>query len=113
MINLEVDEGYAFDYLAILAVKKERIDGQREKFHECARNLRMQVGRDLWDVIVASEEYENLIEENRKTFDAVDQARYGSIGAKEVDECNMKRYQAKVAFQKRFFPQKEITEAKN
>ena len=40
---------------------------------------------------------------NKKTFDAVELARYGSITAKEVDNANMERHHAKVVLQKRFF----------
>ena len=49
---------------------------------------------------------------NNKTFDAVEKARYGGdITAKEVDDCNMERYHAKVALQKEFF-NGEIVERK-
>ena len=37
-----------------------------------------------------------------ETFDAVERARYGEISAKEVDDCNMLRYNAKINLQKAF-----------
>ena len=44
-----------------------------------------------------------MVEVNKKTFNAVEKARYGDISAKEVDNCNMERYNAKKDFQNTFF----------
>jgi len=44
-----------------------------------------------------------MVSVNKKTFDAVELARYGNISAKEVDSANMERHYAKIALQKRFF----------
>jgi hypothetical protein len=102
MIDLSVDECYAFDYLSILEVKKN-ISLQHEiSFIKCCNKLKQQLGYQ-YDIIIASEEYEHLLKSNKKTFDAVEKARYGTISAKEVDDCNMERYHAKMALQKRFF----------
>ena len=105
MINLNVDEGYAFDYLSILEVKFENINNPEtsECFESCKSFLRSQVGADLFDSIYKSKEYIECKKANQMTFHAVDKARYGNISAKEVDDCNMKRYNAKINLQKKFF----------
>ena len=53
--------------------------------------------------IIRSKEYQNMIEANQITFNAVEKARYESITAKEVDEANMLRYKRKLELQKKFF----------
>jgi len=108
MISIIVDEGYAYDYLCILSVK-----GNNYEYHDNIYNIiKLQVGEDLHYKIMASDEYVNLWEANKKTFDAVERARYGEISAKEVDECNMERYRSKIALQNKFFPQKKVEEIK-
>lgn len=53
-----------------------------------------------------------MVKVNQKTFDAVDKARYGKITAKEVDDCNMERYNAKQRFRNKFFPESNALEFK-
>ncbi len=103
MINLCVDEAYAFDYLSILQIKNGRSEQAKQAWQNCYNYLRAQMPNDLFDQIINSQEYENMLFVNRKTFDAVELARYGNITAKEVDNANMERHQAKVILQKRFF----------
>ena len=105
MINLNVDEGYAFDYLSILEVKFENINSPEtfESFESCKTFLKSQISSGLFDLIYESKEYHECKVANQLTFDAVEKARYGNISAKEVDDCNMKRYNAKINLQKRFF----------
>lgn len=108
MISIIVDEAYAYDYLCILSVKENNWE-----YHDSTYNIiKLQVGEKLHYEIIASEEYAKLWEANRKTFDAVEQARYHDISAKEVDECNMERYRCKIALQNKFFPQKKVEETK-
>ena len=103
MINLLVDEAYAFDYLSILHVKKEFNPKVVDNWRKCFLHLEEQVSKDLMDKIINSEEYLNMIEANKITFNAVEQARYGNITAKKVDEANMLRYKRKLELQNRFF----------
>lgn len=115
MINLSVDECYAFDYLAILKVKNQKYPSTEAEFAivDCCFNLFQQIGMSKVHRVLDSQEFEDLEEANRKTFDAVELARYGEITAKEVDDCNMERYNAKVALQKRFFPESKQVETKS
>lgn len=106
MINLSVDEAFAFDYLSILHLKVLNDLGNQDKFNtyvNCAENLVNELGHEPFQQIIQSNEYKSLHKANEDTFQAVDKARYGSITAKEVDECNMLRFKAKQALQKRFF----------
>ena len=103
MINLKVDEAYAFDYLAILEVKKNNDELQAGVWLDCIKNLSSQFDNEKWQELLDSVEYKKMIEVNQKTFEAVEKARYGEISAKEVDDYNMQRYNAKKQFQKVFF----------
>jgi hypothetical protein len=103
MINLCVDEAYAFDYLSILQIKSGRSEQAKQAWQNCYNYLKAQLPNDLFIQIINSQEYENVLSVNKKTFDAVELARYGNISAKEVDSANMERHYAKIALQKRFF----------
>lgn len=111
MINLSVDEAYAFDYLAILEIKKDLNPSTQNSWLLCTNFLKDQLG-DLLETIILSSEYQNLLSINQDVFNAVDSARYGQISAKEVDNKNMQRYYAKKALQEKFFPTKLLTEYK-
>lgn len=111
MINICVDEAYAFDFLSILEIKKNRSEQAMINWHNCFNYLKAQLPSDLFTLIINSHEYRNMIEINQMTFDAVEKARYGNISAKEVDDVNMERHHAKIALQNKFFPNK-ITEYK-
>lgn len=112
MINLSVDEAYAFDYLSILHVKSYHSEGAVRAWEKCHEFLGAQIDNQLWNSIIESEEYENLKKANQTVFNAVEKARYGNISAKEVDESNTERYRSKVKFQEKFFPKNKISETK-
>jgi hypothetical protein len=103
MINLLVDEAYAFDYLSILHVKKNINPESQLNWENCFSYIREQIGDRKMSEIIHSKEYQNMIEANQITFDAVEKARYGSITAKEVDDANMLRYNRKCELQKKYF----------
>lgn len=114
MITLPVDEGYAYDYLAILQVKvNKNVANSGNAFAQCFDHIVDEVGIDLHSRICRSPEFFALIQANEKTFDCVERARYGEISAKEVDEANMERYRCKVNLQKKFFPLSNVTEQKS
>ena len=107
MINLCVDEGYAFDYLGILEIKNNKNEQAKKNWLNCYNYIKIQVGEELFTRIINSKEYQNLVLVNRMTFDAVERARYkNDITAKEVDDLNMKRYYAKIELQNKFFDKK-------
>lgn len=103
MITLKVDEAYAFDYLSILHIKKSINASLTKSWKDCFSYLENQLGSSKMQEIIHSKEYQNMIEANQITFDAVEKARYGNITAKEVDEANMLRYKRKLELQKTFF----------
>lgn len=111
MINICVDEAYAFDFLSVLEIKKNRSEQAMINWHNCFNYLKAQLSNDLFVLIINSNEYRDMVAVNQKTFDAVEKARYGQITAKEVDDANMERHYAKIALQNKFFSNK-ITEYK-
>lgn len=115
-MKINVDEGYAFDYLSILHTKHAQnpSDENFKKWKDCYDYLNNQIDDiQFWNEIIRSEEIKKIDEANKKTFEAVEKARYGEISAKEVDACNMQRYHAKVEFQNKFFPNSKIIEIKS
>jgi hypothetical protein len=114
MINLLVDECYAFDYLSILQVKRNIDENKNKKaWKDCFDYIKSQLGEEKFTEIIQSLEYNNLYKSNLLTFDAVAKARAGGdISAKEVDDCNMDRYHCKIKLQKAFFPNEDLTEKK-
>jgi hypothetical protein len=113
MIFLPVDEGYAYDVLAICHVKyNKQLPNSDKSYFLINDELKKQLGK-LHDEILHSEEYSQLIIANLETFDAVEKARYGTISAKEVDDLNMKRFLHKKNLQKKFFPNLEYMETKS
>lgn len=113
MISLIVDECYAFDYLCILEIKKNiNKDSNFDSWIECYDNIKSQIP-DKFEEIINSIEYEALYKANLLTFNAVERARTGKeITAKEVDDCNMERYYAKINLQKTFFSDSIVREKK-
>lgn len=109
MITLLVDEAYAFDYLSILHIKKEKNKNIESTWRQCFSYIEKQIGQRKMQEIISSGEYENLIKANQITFDAVEEARHADcskesqITAKEVDNANMLRYQRKLELQAKFF----------
>jgi hypothetical protein len=105
MITLLVDEAYAFDYMAILEIKAKQMGSQNqsERLSECQNHIKQQISLELWEAIISSTEYKDLVTINEKVFWAVEQARYGSISAKEVDSANMERFFCKQRLQNKFF----------
>jgi hypothetical protein len=119
MISLLVDSAYAFDYLAILQIKMQKYPKKElakfrqlsETYEECLNYIGSQI--DNLEEILESVEYKKLKEANIKTFNAVEEARFGNISAKEVDDCNLERFEAKNRLQSRFFPKERLKEFKN
>ena len=103
MINLIVDEAYAFDYLSILEIKKNKKPESYDAWIKCYKYLQNQFDDQKWISMINSQEYEQMIKANELTFDAVDKAKNDQVTAKYVDYCNYKRYIAKQNFQTKFF----------
>lgn len=104
MINLKVDEAYAFDYLSILDIKKNLNKDCYNAWQKCFDYIQEQIDKNKMNEIIGSIEYKNMTDTNKLTFDAVEKARYSKgITAKEVDDINMVRHKRKLELQKKFF----------
>lgn len=104
MINLLVDEAYAFDYLSILEVKNSLhpSDTKNKTFLECINHLKNQLNN--FHIIYESLEYQKLLEINKITFELIDKLRAGLlVTAKEIDDANMYRFYRKQDLQNKFF----------
>lgn len=106
MINLLVDEAYAFDYLSILEVKKQKSSDSNKAWLNCWSHLQNQFEPEKWLSMIYSQEYKSMIKANLLTFEAVDKAKTNKVPAKYVDDCNYQRYLAKQNFQNKFFKSK-------
>jgi hypothetical protein len=103
MLALLVDEGYAFDYLSILEVKKNIKPEIKNNWLLCFSFLEQQLGKNKMQEIINSSEYKDLIQANQMTFEAVNKAKKNLISAKEVDDFNLLRYKNKILLQNKFF----------
>jgi hypothetical protein len=113
MVKISLDEAYAYDLLAICEVKiKKNINNAKINYELIFNELQDQIN-NLHLTILSSDEYNNLLDVNEKTFDAVEKARYGTITAKEVDNLNMQRFLYKQKLQLKFFPKSNILEQKS
>lgn len=105
MITIPVDEAYAYDYLSILELKKDKdptSPTKKKTFDEVFAHLRETLGALHYEVW-GSLEYEKLYAANKETFEMVDLAKTDSVSASVVDRANYKRFVCKKALQKRFF----------
>jgi hypothetical protein len=103
MINLEVDEAYAFDYLSILHLKKDKNKEYLDNWVKCYGFIENQLGKKLMKNIIYSKEYKDLIVKNKKTFDGVEKSKLDQISSKKLFNINIARYKAKLELQKKFF----------
>ena len=103
MIKLTVDEAYAFDYHSILHLKYNNGYLPLETLQMAKKDLVESLGEEIVEIILISNEYNNIYEANKLTFDAVDKAKDDSIPASYVDKCNYKRMLAKKELQSKFF----------
>lgn len=101
-IRILVDIGYAFDYLSILELKNKKGFLTDNIFNLVKSDIVDQISEQAFNKIHNSAEYRNLLEANIQTFNAVDKAKTNNITAKEVDDCNMLRYHAKIALLQAF-----------
>jgi hypothetical protein len=105
MINLPCDEAYAFDYLAILYVKKSRKLRVDSEIKAVESALQEQV--PAFFSIMDSHQFFVLIKANESVFDAVAQSQNSP-----TQIANRCRYRAKKALQRRFWKSLPLTERK-
>lgn len=119
MILIPIDEGAAFDMLVILLTKLSRSGGDKhEKIRAEIDNLGFHINNQIkpgkYAEIANSDEYTKLYVYNEYIFELIDRLRSGdsTITAKQIDDANLDRYNAKVALQKKFFPDSPVMEQK-
>lgn len=117
MIKVSLDEAFVFDLLAIFEVKSKNFTGEKllatlDAMSDLIEEISEQLGKDKFEIIIASSEYKSLVEANSKVFLYIDQVRESTGFAKEVDDANYERYICKTNLQEKFFFNK-LTELKN
>lgn len=117
MLKISLDEGYIFDMLAILEIKSKIFTGHKydkavESMTIMSNEIISQIGKDKFDQITSSDEYQNLFNANKKVFELIDLAKTSDGLSKDTDDANYERYLKKVDLQKKFFND-NIFEVKN
>jgi len=117
MLRISVDEAYVFDMLSVFDVKLRNLHGEKllktiEKYSDMKEEVVEQIGKDKYDQIVSSLEYQKMVYANQRVFDLIDESKNDTGLAKLTDDANYDRHVAKMALQKRFF-ETELTEVKN
>jgi hypothetical protein len=114
MINYPLSEAEIFDRFAIL-MQKSRIGlAVQEEMRLIMSVLTKDLGQEIVEEILASEEYRNLYNINKLIFNLVDLSRKNDTTAKEVADANDKRFLYKKALQEKFFGKtSEFLERKN
>jgi hypothetical protein len=110
MIMLPLDEAFALDYLSILLVKRDNGLPVQPEIDRIEAFLRPQLSR--YDEILMSIAFKRLTVANQKTFDAIEAAHRNAITAREVQQINYSRFDAKRALQAQFWPQSAMSERK-
>ena len=117
MLKISVDEAYVFDMLSVFDVKLKNLSGEKllktiEKYSDMREEVIEQIGKDKYDQIVSSLEYQKMVYANQRVFELIDQSKNDTGLAKITDDANYERHVAKMALQNRFF-ETELTEVKN
>lgn len=113
MININVSESFAFDFLSIYEVKKDKNLSKlsAQNFTDCRNFIITQLGELYWNIF-DSEEYKELYESNKRLFELVELAKDDKVKASEVDRGVIDRWNKKKALQDKFFPESELNEQK-
>jgi hypothetical protein len=113
MIKIEVDEAYAFDYLAILEIKRKNSTKDLCTFNYQRSIIIEQIGSHLFEQIIMSDLYRELVKINQSIYDMIDLIRqdYLEMDARVVDDANMTRFNLKRKLQDEFF-MNELIETK-
>jgi len=105
MINLKVDEAYAFDFLSILEIKKQNSEKDINNFISTSNLISDQIGQEKFNNIIRSSCYKDLVCTNKRIYDTIDLIRSNAIelDAKVIDDANTERYNLKKQLQSVFF----------
>ena len=115
MLKISLDEAYVFDLLSIYSVKIENsFDHKKIKLLESYKLLSSeiinQIGQKLYDEILNSDEYKDLISSNKNVFNLVDKSGESEL-SKITSDANYDRYVKKHILQNKFF-KTNLTEVK-
>jgi uncharacterized protein (DUF1015 family) len=115
VLKISLDEAYVFDLLAIYATKVNNSTGDKKEmsiksFKNLSNEVAGQIGNSLYQDIINSDEYRELLHANQVVFDLVDRAGETEL-SKITADANYERYLKKVNLQKKFFTSK-LTEVK-
>lgn len=113
-VNIQVDFGYAFDFLSIYEVKINKVNTVQnvKNFTETYHYLKEQIDERKFFEVMDSKEYADLLKANEELFDLVDLAKKDAVKASVVDAGVYKRFLAKRALLEKFFPEAEKVEQK-
>lgn len=117
MIKISLDEAYVFDILSIFQVKINSFTGEKLEttllaMSDLIEEIIEQLGQEKYNDIIASQEYLEMVQANKKVFDLVDIVKNDNGLAKETDNANHERYLKKIALQNKFF-NNDLREVKN
>jgi hypothetical protein len=115
MLKISLDEAYVFDLLSINHVKIMNSSGDKktkliESYKLLSSEIINQIGQNLYDEILESDEYKNLISSNENVFNLVDRSNETEL-SKMTADANFDRYIKKNALQNKFF-KNNLTEIK-
>lgn len=106
MIDIPVDESYAFDFLSILSIKLAQGLDTKDYIKKILFRIVDQLDNpDILKEILNSKEYHDLTATNASIFVNIEAMREdGSVyPAREIDKLNTRRHELKQALQSRFF----------
>lgn len=105
MIKISLDEGYAFDMLAISLVKSRKAPSVAayKNYFDLVNEIKDQITLEKFSDVIDSEEFNELVDINGQVFDAVDLAKTDAVPASAVDHLNYQRYLCKKKVQEKFF----------
>ncbi len=105
MINIKVDEAYAFDMLSVLDIKNKNSLKDQHNYDLMCNDIKNQIGSELFKHIIESNTYNEMIKTNQILYDLIDMLRkdFVQIDAKILDDANIKRYKVKQTLQNDFF----------
>jgi hypothetical protein len=117
MLKISLDEAYVFDMLSVFDVKVLNLSGEKlaktlEKMSDMIEEVVEQIGKEKFDEIYSSTEYEELVQANQHIFDLVDESQKIEGMAKVTDDANFARHLKKMNLQKTHF-KNDLTEVKN
>ena len=108
------DPAHGFDALAILEVKIKKGGGVKaiQNFNLHSEHTIELIGLELFNKIMSSPEYAEMVSVNKSLFEKVDAVKINPCLGKEVDDWVEIRNLTKKKLQKKFFPEFEFMEQK-